>query len=71
MARRTWFSLVITKKTLFISAAGLLVIVFVLVGSSLYNQLLRRVHGVKPGVKIAGHDVGGLLRSELYGCLIK
>ena len=71
MARRTWFSLVITKKTLFISAAGLLVIVFVLVGSSLYNQLLRRVHGVKPGVKIAGHDVGGLLRSELYDALIK
>ena len=71
MAGKTWFSLVITKRTLIIGAVCLLVIALAATGSSVYNLVRRRIHGVKPGVMIAGYDVGGMLEAELYDALVK
>jgi len=48
----------------------LLVIVGVYAAFSVYDYVLRRIYGVKPGVTVAGYNVGGLLEDELYAVLL-
>ena len=71
MAKGSWFSLVITRKKLMLVGAVVVAAILILAGITMYNVIVRRVYGVKPGVKVAGHDVGGMLRAELYDTILK
>lgn len=71
MAQGFWFSLVVTRRKLRLVGIALAAILFLLLGMAVSNMIIRRVYGVKPGVKLAGHDVGGMLRSELYDTILK
>ena len=71
MARDFWFSLVITRKKLMLMAAVVAVVLLILGSLTMYDSIIRWIHGVKPGVKIAGQDVGGMLKNELYDTVLK
>ncbi len=68
--RRPWFSLVVTKKRLMGMFAGVVGLVLVVAAASIYQPLIRSLNGVKSGVTVAGHDVSGLFKEELYDALI-
>lgn len=70
MSNGKWFSLIITRKTLIIGLIILLIIIIALTHATMFEYITRRMHGVKPGVVILGHDLSGLLEHELYDALI-
>lgn len=70
MEKDAWFSIIITKRTIIIALIVFLLVVVMLVGPTLYEYCHRRISGVRPGVVIGGHDVGGLFEEELYDALI-
>jgi len=71
MAGRTWFALVVTRKKLMLAGVILAAVLLVFAGLILSDFVIRRLYGVKPGVKLAGYDVGGMLRGELYDTILK
>lgn len=70
MAKGTWFSIVITRKTLTIILTVFVVIAVFMSATTIYEYVERRMYGVKPGVKILGQDVSGLLVDELPEALV-
>lgn len=65
-----WFSLVITRRTLVAIFATLSIVLVSITTVALYEPLERRIHGVKPGVTLAGYDMSGLLRYELFDAIL-
>lgn len=71
MARKgTWFSIIITRRTLIVSFAIVSLIVVGITSAALHERIERRIRGVKPGVMLEGYPMGGLLREELYDAII-
>ena len=58
--------MIITKRTLFLFAALILLVALALAAPGLYDKALRTLHGVKAGVTLEGQLVEGLLKQELY-----
>ncbi len=58
--------MIITKRGLFAGALVVLCIVLVFFGPGLFLRCQRQLRGVKAGVTLEGHPVGGLLEQELY-----
>ncbi|HHY15803.1 MAG TPA: polysaccharide deacetylase family protein [Firmicutes bacterium] len=58
--------MIITKRGLLLGALIALAIVLAFFGPGLFLRCHRQLRGVKTGVTLEGHAVGGLLEQELY-----
>ena len=59
-------TVIITKRGLIIGAALVICLALILFGPPLVSRCQRHFRGVKRGVTLEGHAVGGLLEHELY-----